>query len=541
MSTANLGDDVPLAEALPLAELIDPRFEEAAALLERAQQAGCHDPQAAYLLGLAYKRQGKCNEARAAFRKIQTPDAGVILQLALLSLQEGNLTQAADELGRAWQMDATSFAIGYNLLLTHLSLERFDQAATLLPALFPLAPMPERARLLELVQAVLPVPEASTATLVQMQSAEEQLLLRFLHELGRIDAVLSMLRRLAEARPQPRVREAYFEAVLLKARFHVDRCAWLEAEALLRPWLRQDDLSRPHQTALLNLLGCCAAMLQDFSEAVGRFEAALKLAGNDPRLHQNLAIAFELQNDHAQADQHWTRFLELLVAGSRARAVAAPPGIPDYATNLEFETLCRLGFEHRNSERWPNALNYLQRAHRLHPADSDVLEALFQVYLQTRRRDDAGRVLDKLRAQRPDDAQVELYELDLIEIKSLEDIECALGRLERLQSDFPADRRVEDRALHTVGTVLPLMGAVCEQLSDQLAKVVNQVRALPSFEIHWAAVNDVMRDLHREFQKLRRITNKCLNLVVSDEQRRIVRQLGEAIDRKIDTCRSMMG
>src|SRR5262249_31693487 len=219
----------------------------------------------------------------------------------------------------------------------------------------------------------------------------------------------------------------------------------------------------------------------------------------------------------------------------------APPGIPDYAANLEFETLCRLGFEHRNRERWPNALNYLQRAHRLHPADADVLEALFQVYLQTRRRDDAGRVLDKLRAPRPDDAQVELYELDLIEIKSLEDIERALGRLERLQSDFPADRRVEDRALHTVGTVLPLMGTVCEQLSDQLAKVVNQVRSLPSFEIHWAAVNDVMRDLHREFQKLRRITNKCLNLVVSDEQRRIVRQLAEAIDRKIDTCRSMMG
>src|SRR5262249_42396668 len=229
----------------------------------------------------------------------------------------------------------TSFAIGYHLLLTRLSLEHFDQAAALLPALFPLAPTPERARLLELVQAVLPVPEASTATLVQMQPAEEQFLLRFLHELGRIEAVLPLLRRLAEARaPPPRGRGAYLEAAPPKARAHLDRCAWLEAESLLLPWLRQDDLSRPHETALLNLLGCCAAMLQDFDEAVGRFEAALKLAGNDPRLHQNLAIAFELQNDHAQADQHWTRFLELLVAGARARAVAAPPGIPDYAANL---------------------------------------------------------------------------------------------------------------------------------------------------------------------------------------------------------------
>src|SRR5262245_8705571 len=144
MSTNLRENDIPLAEALPVAELIDPRFEEAAALLERALQAGCHDPQAAYLLGLAYKRQGKCNEARAAFRRIQTPDASVILQLALLSLQEGNLAQAEDEFGRAWQMDSTSFAIGYHLLLTRLSLEHFDQAAALLPALFPLAPTPER-------------------------------------------------------------------------------------------------------------------------------------------------------------------------------------------------------------------------------------------------------------------------------------------------------------------------------------------------------------------------------------------------------------
>src|SRR5207249_2408517 len=117
----------------------------------------------------------------------------------------------------------------------------------------------------------------------------------------------------------------------------------------------------------------------------------------------------------------------------------------------------------------------LQRAHRLCPGDGEVLEALFLVYLQMRRRDDAGRVLDKLRTLRPDDAQVELYELDLIEIKSLEDIDDALGRLERVQRDFPTDRRVEDRALHTVGIVLPLMSTVCDQLSDQLARVVNQV------------------------------------------------------------------
>jgi hypothetical protein len=48
-----------------------------------------------------------------------------------------------------------------------------------------------------------------------------------------------------------------------------------------------------------------------------------------------------------------------------------------------------------------------------------------------------------------------------------------------------------------------------------------------------------MRDLMKEFQKLRRITGKCLPLVSSEEHRRIVRDLAEHIDKKMEACRSM--
>ena len=75
-----------------------------------------------------------------------------------------------------------------------------------------------------------------------------------------------------------------------------------------------------------------------------------------------------------------------------------------------------------------------------------------------------------------------------------------------------------------VGSVLPLMNTVCEQLNGQLGKVLGQVRNLPNYQINWSAVHDVMRDLQREFHKLRRIANKCLGLVTSDEHRRIVRE-----------------
>jgi hypothetical protein len=47
-----------------------------------------------------------------------------------------------------------------------------------------------------------------------------------------------------------------------------------------------------------------------------------------------------------------------------------------------------------------------------------------------------------------------------------------------------------------------------------------------------------MRDLNKEFQKLRRITGKCLPLVNNDEHRRIIHDLADHIDKKIDACRS---
>ena len=50
---------------------------------------------------------------------------------------------------------------------------------------------------------------------------------------------------------------------------------------------------------------------------------------------------------------------------------------------------------------------------------------------------------------------------------------------------------------------------------------------------------EVMRDLLKEFQKLRRITGKCLPLVSNEEQRRVVRDLSDHIDRKMEACRSM--
>src|SRR5262249_31393122 len=116
---------------IPVAIPAGARPEEAARFLEQATKAGASDPGVLYMLALAYKRQGKTNEARAALRKIPKPDANVVLQMALLSLAEENLPQAEGELLKAREMDPTSFETCYNLLLTQLTLGKLSECAAL--------------------------------------------------------------------------------------------------------------------------------------------------------------------------------------------------------------------------------------------------------------------------------------------------------------------------------------------------------------------------------------------------------------------------
>src|SRR5438128_2457131 len=57
----------------------------AARLFDQAITSGCRQPEVAYLLAMAYKRQDKLREARETLRKNALPDANVFLQLAVLS------------------------------------------------------------------------------------------------------------------------------------------------------------------------------------------------------------------------------------------------------------------------------------------------------------------------------------------------------------------------------------------------------------------------------------------------------------------------
>jgi tetratricopeptide (TPR) repeat protein len=515
--------------------------DDAARLLDQAIEAGCQDDRTIYLLALARKRQGKLAEARNALQRIAKPDAHVLLQLGLLSLREQQLVQAEQELARALQLDPVLFAAAHNLLLTRLSLGQIKTCAQLATQARDLAPSSEQKRHLEFLRAWLVScgqrrSEGSfDLALADMTAEDERSLVELARSLGRLEVVLEMLQVLAVARPTSvQAQEAYVEAVLVKARQLVERCEWNQAERLLEPFAREHGISKTNQIALLNLLGCCSCLNQDSDSASDYFREVIKLSPGDARLHQNLALALESQNRLFDAEPHWNRYFDLL-----DRRLPAPQGMDNYPENAAYFGLTRLAGKFAEKEKWPNAIQYQQRALRLRPRDVDALERLFHLYAQAKRPEDARRTLKQLQELNPRDPQYQLYELDLIDLNGLRDIEYLLGEIGRVHKEYPNDPRVDEKMVSTIGNVIPLMGNLCDQYTEQLNRVMSQIRRLPNYQINWSAVYDVMSDLQREFHKLRRITNRCLPLLTNEEHRRVVRNLAEHIDRKIEVCRSV--
>ncbi len=559
ISSANSNQPQEIDEGLILNQ-----YEEAADLLEQSTRVGKGSPELSYLLAMAYKRQGKSAEALAALRKIPEPDANVHLQMGIIAFKEKDYASAEKEFSKALELDATLYEAAYNQFLCRFCRGNFNEGAQLLPVLIDLAPTPGEKRLMSLLQVLLyqaessqnstagslPLPDrdglaSAREYLSQISPEEENRLLDLLHGMGTIDMVFPLLQTLAKTRPNSQaVQRTYIEMVLVQAARLADRCEWKEADKLLAPlnriiqnpsWLGQG-VSRNTQIAFLNLQGCCAAMMQDFDRAIQAFSSALQLASNDPWLSQNIALCYEYMEKLDHAEMYWNRYFDLL-----NNSVPTPAEPPNYLEMLAFSGVSRLSDLYSRYEKWSKSLGFLQRACRLRPKDVDSHERLFQLYVQLRRPEEARRILRKLREIRPGDPQFDLYELDLRDIRTLEDIDRILNDIKRVIHQHPGDIRVEDRAVTMVANCIPLIGRKCDQLSDKLGHIVDQVRRLPNYQINWPIVHDEMHFLRNEFQKLRKLSSKCLALVNNEETRQVIRDMNQHIDSKIEICISMGG
>lgn len=544
-----------------------PRWDDAARFLEQATRAGVQDPPALVLQALAYKHLGRIGEARQVLSRISQPEADVLLQRGLLAFREKEYGLAGNDFQAALDRDPSNYVAAYNLFLARLWENRLDLARTALAAAQRLAPDDRDQRFLELLLVVLNLPAAGTTpadaadALAGMSDDEEQRLLDLIIGLGRFEVSYPLLSRLVASRPRSaRAFREFFGAVLAQAKQFLDKNQWEEAKILLAPVRRRIDPYRAELDplmiiALYQMLGVCAAMLQDFDQAIAWFRLAhetcsrqpghLPGPGGDPRfvspqgvpqlafIEQNLALANEWLGRPQQAETHWRNYIGLLesnLANSRPS---------DHLAILAFECVHRLADQAQKQDRVSDALDHLQRAHRLRPTDYDTLEKLFNLYTQQSRHDDARKILRRLREVRPNDPQVELFELDVREVRSVDEIEPILQDLRRVAQKFPGDLRVDERTRSILYHLIPSMERFAEQFNGQVKKVVDQMRRLPSYQVNWPVVRDVMKDLEDKYSQLRRAAQRTMPLATADDQRRDLQRLITHCDRKIDQCASL--
>ena len=555
-----------ILQAVPLGST---DWNQAARLLEQAIKAGNQDPNAAYLLGICYKHLGRTADARQVLSKIHNADANVHLQRGVLAFADRDFAQAAQEFARAAEQDAASYPAGYNLVLAHLCQGENDRCVELIPRVLTLAPSPDEQRFLTLLRTLLvltsPPDERALANrneqeylLGAMSPSDEQRLVDVLGGLASFEAAFPLLSQLISVRPASQVAfNAYFGAAMVQGKHLMDRFKWEEAYSLLASLMRRIEAASAKPDAmtliaLTNMLGVCSSMLQDFERSAWYFRASQDLfqreqnstQGNPRHLNshgvyqgawieQNLALAYEAAGKLEKAEPHWNRYFDYLEHYFPASRPA------EFLPRLAFEGLSRLADIYSKKEKWSMALGFLQRAHRVRPADADTLERLFHLYTQMKKPDEARRILRRLREVRPNDPQVELFELDVRELKSPEDIERALGDVRRVLQRFPGDLRVEERSNSMIQNLVPALERLGEQYTAQINKVVDQMRRLPSYQINWPVVRNVMRDLEEKFFQLRRVAQKCLSLITTEDLRRDVNSLINHCDRKIDQCHSL--
>lgn len=560
---------------LPAIPLPPTDWEKAARLLEQSVRAGNQDPQAAYLLAMCCKRLGRFGDARQSLDRIREPDANVLLQRGVLAFRDRDHARAAREFAAALALHPESFPAAYDLVLSWLCLGERGRCLEALPQAIACAPSPEYRRTLLALKALLVLassaggPEGGTAAdpeslrlaradLDAATAEDEGRLVELLTGLGRFDLAFPLLSQLVSVRPgNPQVFAAYVGAALVEARLQMDRCRWEEAFSLLSSLQRRwEDGRLSLESSFLMLLhqmsGVCAAMLQDYPRAAWFFRqaldsfrhewqrgGALAAAANaqgvpqEAALEQNLALILEWSGQVDQAEGHWNHYFDLLEA-------ALPRSMPpDHIPRLAFEGLSRLADVYGKKERWNAALAFLQRAVRFRPGDTDVLERIFQLYTQLRRPEDARRTLRRLRELRPGDPQVELFELEVQEVRNVDDVEPIVSRTRRILQEHPGDMKVEERAATVLTNLVPVMERLAEQATTQLNRVTDQMRRLPTSQVNWPMVRGMMRDLEDRFGRLRRCAQRCQSLLAGEEPRRTLAGLIHHCERKIDQAHAL--
>jgi tetratricopeptide (TPR) repeat protein len=479
---------------------------------------------AALLLARFHRWKGDLVEARDVLRRLGPPSSGVMMELGMVALQDQRLTEADDVFDRLLRDEPGNSAARANLFWARLSQGQIQAAQDLLPDIIRDA-APVQLRLLTHLQILMKSGPAASALLADITNEEEQQLLAALFAIGRLEVVVPWLCVLAAARPHsPSAREAQTIGMIRLGKQLFDRGDWLGCEKWLGPLAKARPLA-----SVRNLLGCCLCLQHDFASGILHFQEALRLAGDDPRLHQNLALAFTWQGDHGEADLCWGRYL-----GTSDRRLPRPPGFIEYHERLRFHVLRHLGNQAYEREQWNSAMAYLSEAQKLEPDNTDLTERLFLLQVQAGERIQARRTLSHLQLLKPKHGPFELYELDLIEVRNGADLERLLDALAMVVERLVGDLTSQDKA---VTRVLPQFQARADQLTRTLREIRDDLQRLPEESEGWYDSLRDIRGVRKDLRRLRQIIRYAAALQVSEPNRRRLNAMNADLDRKIDYCR----
>ena len=138
-----------------------------------------------------------------------------------------------------------------------------------------------------------------------------------------------------------------------------------------------------------------------------------------------------------------------------------------------------------------------------------MLERLFHLYDQLRKPEEARKILQRLREMRPNDAQVEMFELNTREVRDINDLTLVMADLKRIDQKYPGNAQVGERITAKINNLLPFMEKLFDQWNNQVNKVLDQMRRLPSYQINWPMVREVMHELEDKFFQLRKSAGKA--------------------------------
>jgi tetratricopeptide (TPR) repeat protein len=489
-----------------------------------SRSRGANQWPAALLLARVHRQANRLAEAREVLRRPGPHTPAALLQIGLIAVHDAQLTQAEEAFARVLEREPGHPVAAVNLFWTRLSLGQTDAAREELPALIENTPDEGERRLLIQFQVLLKGAGLGSGFADITDDDEARLLGRLL-KLGRLETTVPLLCLLAAARPNSRpVKDAQLTGMIRLGKQRFDRGDWLGTEKWLSP------LAKARPTASVrNLLGIVACLTQDYSTGILHLQEALRLAGDDPRIHQNLALAFTWLGDFAESGLCWGRFL-----GTMSQLLPRPPGFIDYHEQLRFHVLRYLGNQNYERERWTEALAFVEQALRLQPDNPDLAERLFLLQIQAGQRGEAGKTLQTMRQLKPNHPPFELFELDLIEVRTADDLENLIEAFGRVIERIHGEPGAQEKA---VLRVLPTLQYRADQLTRQMREIREDLRRLHEDSAGWYDALRDLRAIKRHLRRLRQIVRYCASLPIAEAQRRCLDEMNEDLERKIEYCR----